>query len=134
MELMLEDDARDRIRRYVESREWWILPYLNRRAGPVITTIEERHYVGAANADFHVLVGGGGPIMGVAFAHKRRMSARQFARILKEAGDPRKITDLTKFCKTQDVLVVLEEEDQERGIVAAFLFNAWLYPPATEVA
>jgi hypothetical protein len=82
--LLDEDEARVRIREYVDSGDWWIFPFPDERMQSVVATVEERSYSGEANADFHLMAMA--PQLVLVFAHKRRMTSTQFAELLEEVG------------------------------------------------
>ena len=75
MQLLDEQEFKDRFKEYLASNDWWIiLPLFNSDA---LTTIEKQYYDGDKNGDFHLLMGGGIPGFSIAFAHKDHMSPDQ---------------------------------------------------------
>ena len=88
MNIIDEDQTKTKMRQYVKSREWWILIGVGGTdiIGQAFQLIEERHYSGEANGDFHVVLGGGLGMVPFAFAKKTRVSAADIEQTLIEAG------------------------------------------------
>ena len=124
MELMTEDEARQRIRGYADSRDWWIIPYVSEAAASVAAEVERRYYTGKANADFVILMG---PYT-AAFAHKRRMSAETLGALMGELSSAMTADEWSRALRAQDVIVVLDEEDDVGGVAAVLAFNRWVFP------
>jgi len=76
MELLDDEQVRDRIRGCLNSHEWWAIFDLETNH---LQDLEETFYAGEANADFHLFVGPQLPGFHVAFAKKSRLSATALA-------------------------------------------------------
>lgn len=123
MLLLDETDIKELINRYLDSRDWWMIPYLTEGAADIVTQIEERFYRGAKNADFHLLMGPSLPGGTVAFAHKRWLKRSVLQRWL------RKFTpDLPAIGAEQDILLpIWKDEGNREDIVSTMTrFGAWL--------
>jgi hypothetical protein len=74
--------GKTRIRRYLESHDWWVIPRVSEAASDLMGRVEQTYYMGDANSDFEIVVTGGATVLCVAFAHKRRMTAAQASELL----------------------------------------------------
>src|SRR5438105_1820439 len=102
--LLTEQDARAAMWSRIDSRRWWVIPWVSNNAGPVCEAIERRYYQGDASADFQLFCSPGGGAFAVAFAHKRRMSAYQLARLVIELGGAGgSVSALARMLDRQDV-------------------------------
>jgi hypothetical protein len=124
MELLTENDARTRILEMLDSRDWWVIPWLTEAAGDLSLAIEKRYYAGEANDDFQAIIG---PIM-VSAGRKARMSPEQLGELMAEEcpGMGKSAAEWTELCQTQDILVALREEGDVDGIGAMLLWDSWL--------
>jgi hypothetical protein len=110
MYLMDDEQTRAHIERRLTSEEWWVFPLVGPEMTDLIGAIEERHYLDEASPDLEVIMG---PIpdfgafgvaygaLGVAFAHKRRMSADELAMIIN--GED---AELANTLRTRDVVAL----------------------------
>ncbi|TAK30437.1 MAG: hypothetical protein EPO21_19235 [Chloroflexota bacterium] len=123
-DLLTQDGAKIMIRDRMASRDWWIVPWLNRDAGVLSQAIEERHYDGTANADFQILCGGPwAPIFAVSFAHKRHMSASELAKLLVEVGFDGDGRELGRQLEQMDIIAVGDQAEAARRVLA---WQSWL--------
>lgn len=80
-------DLIDKMRQYVNSREWWVLVPVDAYAVTVLKVIEHTYYKGAPAAlDFELFMptpATGCPVSGVFLARKSRMTAAQLAAALR---------------------------------------------------
>lgn len=130
VELHDEEGAKQKVRGYLDSHEWWML--IEPDAGGWMTTLENRFYSGEANADFHLLLLPGVPelplISALCFGKKTRCTPDQMSAFLCEqsseyaamvaagGGAP----DLTE----QDILVLAHHPERWAYIPAALA--SWL--------
>lgn len=80
MTLLDEDQIREKIRGYLDSREWWTI-FPGQRM-EVLVSIEQTFYADEKNGDFHLLVGGFVPSQAIAFAKKSHMNEAELEGIL----------------------------------------------------
>ena len=130
MSMLVLDEAEVRalIHGKIDSREWWILPWLDGRSAALSQRIEETFYAGDASPDFELVAGGSVPgVLALAFAQKRRMTARQLARLLirnsaNHLGSD--VAHLTRQLHEHDV--VISCEDRQTAEMRMAVFQAWL--------
>lgn len=133
--LLDSSESKDKIREYMDSHEWWVLPLVTEESSLLSAEIEERFYDGAANDDFHATWLPIAGLVAVIFANKRRMSAQQLAELLIEHKcfpDGTPVSKVEKTCLTQDVIVPITfNEDFYARVEAAYLkmemIDEWLY-------
>jgi hypothetical protein len=124
MELMTEDDARERVRGYMRGREWWVIPYVTEWGAVIGDEVERRYYDGEANADFHLMLWGPASI---AFAHKRHMNERQYASLLAEITSE-SVADWASRLRERDVVFAGEEHEHDACVALCVLLDAWMGP------
>src|SRR5262245_12482721 len=108
LDLYTEEKAREQIDAYIKSHEWWVYPHISPDAIDWTAQIEERYYMGEANADFEIVIHSApGAIGATSFARKTRMSARQLAEILHEIGATDDVDAQAQALETQDVLILV---------------------------
>jgi hypothetical protein len=126
MELMTEDDARQRVQAMIVSRDWWVIPWLNEEAGDLSLEIEREYYRGEANADF-VLITAPVPM---SFARKHRMPERALAALMARLCSRYALTvkQWSEILKTQDVLITILDDGPGRreGWAAALAWHNWV--------
>ena len=106
MNLLDEHETLAEVRSRLKSREWWLFI----SSSPIAQDVENTYYAGEANADFHAIIGPmAGYVVGLLFAHKRRMTRSQLAHIM------RSYTDVGFQTPKQDIIcVVRDQQDQDR--------------------
>lgn len=128
VELLTEDEGRQKIIALLDSGEWWAIPWLNDRAPDVSILIEERYYAtGEAAGDFLAMML---PAVTMTFGHKRRMSAEQLADILhsQPMRPPLTRDELAEGLKKRDIVIVMptDTRGQDETALRAFAWNEWL--------
>jgi hypothetical protein len=64
----------------LRSRDYWTIIVASEMGGVMAEDIEARHYTGEAAADFELfMVPAAGTVIGLCFAHKRRMTPDQMS-------------------------------------------------------
>lgn len=113
--------------RYIESREWWTIPWVSQQSVWLCQEIEARYYAGAANADFVLMtcpVESGA--RAVAFARKERMPADALLQVM----DCREASGMTADdLNNRDVILATDEDDLEAQAISLSrvrLWQAWL--------
>lgn len=86
IELTTLEDGRARIFAAVDSRDWWILPWVTPAAAPLSIAIETRFYDGPANADFEAILLPFLECPAICLMHKRRMSVGDLRILLVDIG------------------------------------------------
>jgi hypothetical protein len=124
MELMTEDDARERVRGYMRGREWWVIPYVTAWGAEIGAEVERRYYEGTANADFHLMLLGPASI---AFAHKRHMNERQYASLLAEITSEG-VSSWAARLRERDVVFAGEAHEHDACVALCVLLDAWMGP------
>jgi hypothetical protein len=123
MELMDEAQARAWVHGMLDSREWWVIPWLNGRVWEVSLAIEERYYGGGGDGDFIALQG---PVS-ITAGRKSRMSSGELGEILSEVMGMRSATEWAETLETQDILVVLDPgEDMSQQVLAIAAWHEWV--------
>ena len=112
MLLYSEEEAKDLLRGFLDSKEYWTFLAMDRL--DVLTDIEEAFYSGEANVDFHLTMGAYIPGGAVAFAKKDRMSKAELEGILQ--------FDILD----RDIMQFGTEGEMEQQISATLLFAQWL--------
>jgi hypothetical protein len=141
IDLLLEEDVRTHVRRRLMSRAWWLLPLFGARASRVAGVLEERFYPPgtAANGDFELVLCApyetGPPVLGFAFARKRRCPPAALAALLAELGAPSVEADagtgagagdLAGSLREHDVLLLYDRGTEAEILARAAALGAWL--------
>lgn len=130
MELMTEEEARATMLAMIDSREWWVIPWLHSRCYELCSRVEQRHYTGKASADFLIVYGFvAGAMVPTVFAKKRRMGPRAFGRILAECMADKDIDRWAELVTTQDVIIVCPDDttgEAEAVRTVAHLWHEWV--------
>lgn len=125
--LFTEQEGRAKVRDMIDSREWWIVPYVSPVATDMCMAIESKYYSGEASADSEAMMLGRPDLFAIMFFRKTRMSKAQLA----------KITSAAKGANDeQDILIAVDPNDpyaMERGMI----FHNWVmgddgWKPAAE--
>lgn len=125
MDVLTEEDAREKQRAMIASREWWVVPLFSDRAMQFSQVLEEQWFDGAASADFEILIG---PFT-VSFARKRRVSAGKLAELLVSCGWDADLRTLREHLRKHDILIVSEARDLAPSAQAAVMsWYQWLGP------
>ena len=128
MELLGEDEVKEKMRGMVSSRDWWVIPWIGPESGDLSTLIEERYYDGPANRDFQLFTGPLPFATGVcivSFARKSRMSAEELHGLLIESGVDRSLADAILPDGERDVLIPVPTTDPETRQRASAYVRAW---------
>lgn len=130
--LLDQANARALVRRRLDSRAWWAIPFVSTAASRFSVELESRYFAGPAGGDFEaMLLSFGGVLMPVTFAAKRRVGIHKLADLMVEFGGRDDAKTLRRELAAQDVLVVTDgSEPAEIARVAAILerWNLWLFP------
>ncbi len=87
----LEDaeTAQRRIAEYIKNGRWWVIPSCTKRGNDLMYAIERTFYWDEASVDFDVMLcpspTEGLGMLGLAFAHKRRMSREQLSDLIQSS-------------------------------------------------
>jgi hypothetical protein len=121
--LITQDQARALVAERLAGRDWWILPWLSRHAVAVSVALEERHYSGAAGADFEVVATPVEGMLPVSLARKRRCSPGQLAALLVRLGCPERRARLARDLVVRDLLLL---GDPAEAMPRMEAFVTWL--------
>lgn len=109
--------------RYLDSREWWAIPWVSEQSVWLCQQIEARHYPGAANADFVLMTCP--PESGataIAFARKERMPAAALLQVMHS----REASELTPDdLKDRDVILATDSGNPEAESITIALVHIW---------
>lgn len=124
-----EQEARAWMWGLIESREWWVLPWISELSGDISGRIERRYYSrGRACDDFQVVMchPQACGVVGVSFARKRRMTAAQLARLLVTAGAyGETAAAVARALRDQDILLTADGKSERAWAVALLRARAW---------
>jgi hypothetical protein len=123
--LLTDTQTRGFIRGLVESRQWWILPWMNQSAAELSMEIERRFYASKAEGDFVAFLGPA-PITA---ARKCRMSREQLADLLAELCTAQGWTSeqWREAIAEHDILVTVGEADSDSETLAHLMaWHDWL--------
>jgi hypothetical protein len=113
IDVLTEDDGRQRMWQMAQTREWWIIPWVSEAASDLSVEIERRFYSGEANADFELFMCNPlGYASAVAFARKSRASPADIAALV---GQPIASDE-------HDILIAGYPDERDRAALRAF---AW---------
>lgn len=138
IELLGEPEIKERIARIMVARQHWIiLPGLS--GGGCLSEIEDAFYSGERNQhDFEIMIGGMtgaeySPLLAVAFAHKRHLSAERFAEFinkrLRDTNSPD--GDITSEILGERDVIFLAKADEAYGLASDFY--KWISPAIEEI-
>lgn len=127
--LMTADESRAMMWARIDSRRWWVIPWIGDRARALSQRLEETFYDGRASSDFEIgMANFGGGIVPVTFAHKRHLSARKLAPVMIEMGHRSSTEEQLRQALTkQDILIArrlgltVEEDAINDGLDSAVL-------------
>lgn len=128
MTLLLDDDqARQRVRQRLDSRQWWIIPLFGERAREFSTDVEKRFYMrgGRSTAAFEVMVG---PYP-VAFARKDKLPAERLAVYMADNWGADADVLRKAFKTGQDVLMTMPHRDSQEAaevVATTLMFQQWV--------
>ena len=120
-ELLSTNDLRQRIRERIDSREWWVMPWLTAEAPDLSITVEQQFYTGEASGDFEAYMG---PVP-VTMGHKRRMTAEQAAVALSDLTmQTATVEERAALFREHDILVAGIPD--EATLLSLIVWEAWV--------
>lgn len=125
VELLTEDEARARVREYVDSREWWIIPWVSWGSAEASREIEERFYpngLGGSTDDFQAIF----TVIPVTFGKKSALSAEALSTYMAEKDGNRSATEWERQLTTQDVVIFVDEGDPLTAFSLAAAWHDWV--------
>lgn len=124
MQVLTEDEARRRQNEWIDSGEWWVIPWLSPKAAYVSQAIEQKAYKTEESAKhFHIVMAGPGGLTTVTFAKKEFLDSLTFAGILRDFS-PHEMT-LDARWRLLDAANVVEVPDHSDPVKSTMEFGRW---------
>lgn len=126
-ELLDENEAKQIIKAYVESRNYWIVPWVTPEAARFSEAFEQRFYSGRKNRDFNLMMGRFLPGGVMAFGHKKHVTAQQICDFV---GEKTGIDLPPSEDASRDFLIIVPPEETPQIVEIVMLmdsFDHWLH-------
>jgi hypothetical protein len=127
------DDLREHLAGRLKSGAWWLLVAANSPiTADCFLEIEQRFYRGSANADFELAIFPWrlGPMVAVACARKRRLSAHKLLRVLAQFMKPASLDAARSGLAAGCDVLICEDAGPTKGQALMIAFAEFLQPGA----
>ncbi len=119
-----ERDALKKLWTYLDSHEWWTIPWVSAAASDLCIEIEGSHYDGAASDGFQVMtLPPASGAFAIAFARKRNLSAHALARLMR---DTCAANVTARDLRARDVIIAFGPHEEQSCLHRLTLWGSWV--------